>query len=59
MTYQPAMQEEAVAGQRAMTDHKNIRMKDSIESFGRKPVYQSKNTSIEVSDQYVVENVAN
>ena len=48
-----------------MTDHKNIIMKDSIESFGRRPVIGSKNTSIEMNEQFVdqrlyenVENIA-
>ena len=41
-----------------MTDHKNIRMKDSIESFGRRPGYPSKNTSMEIEEQFVDQPLA-
>ena len=41
-----------------MTDHKNIRMKDSIESFGRKPAFSNKNTSMEIEEQFVDQQLA-
>ena len=41
-----------------MTDHKNIRMKDSLESFGRKPAFSNKNTSMEIEEQFVDQQLA-
>ena len=41
-----------------MSDHKNIKMKDSIESFGRRPGFPSKNTSMEIEEQFVDQPLA-